>query len=78
MYNADQPMFPYTESINGKADQQHHGLTKREYFAGLALQGLLSVYDSGENSIVPNEENVKYMVKLSVTAADELLEQLDQ
>lgn len=50
----------------------------RMYFAGLAMQGLLSLYDQNEQSpIVPNENNVKYMAQLSVKAADELLKQLE-
>ena len=53
------------------------GITKREYFAGKALQGLLSLYDSGGAFIVPNDENVFYMAKLAVTAADALLAELD-
>lgn len=51
------------------------GLTKREYFAAKAMQGLLSIYDT-HNDIVPNETNIKYMAKLSVTAADALLTEL--
>jgi hypothetical protein len=52
------------------------GLTKREYFAGKALQGLLSLYDSDGGNIVPTSENVVYMAKLAVTAADALLSEL--
>ncbi|MCA6488474.1 MAG: hypothetical protein IM551_00430 [Chitinophagaceae bacterium] len=56
-----------------------HGLTKREYFAGKALQGLLSIYDNNEqNPTVPNEENVKYMAKLAVQAADALIAELNK
>jgi len=36
MNNADMPAFPDTNSLN------YEGLTKREYFAGLAMQGLLA------------------------------------
>jgi hypothetical protein len=53
------------------------GLTKLEYFAGLAMQGLLTIYDPSCQT-VPNEENIIYMAKLSVKAADELLKALDQ
>lgn len=69
MNNSDQPSNPVDVFI---------GLTKREHFAALAMQGLLSIFDNNEESpIVPNEENVRYMTKLAVYAADELLEQLD-
>lgn len=54
------------------------GLTKREYFAAIALQGLLSIYTTDGDSIVPNKENTTYMAQLSVTAADELIKALNQ
>lgn len=53
------------------------GLTKREYFASEALQGLLSIFNDTEQiTIEPNEDNVKYMAKLAVKAADALLDAL--
>jgi hypothetical protein len=56
-----------------------HLLTKREYFAAMAMQGLLSIYDDNEqNPTVPNEENVKYMAKLAVQAADSLIAELNK
>jgi hypothetical protein len=52
------------------SDQPIKGLTKREYFAGLALQGLLS------------DTNVRgtgtEIIKASVLYADALLEKLDK
>lgn len=74
MKNQDQPINPNTVHYNGK---YYLGLTKREYFAGLAMQGLLSLYDNS-NTLVPNEENIKSMVRMSVFASDELLKQLEQ
>ena len=59
------------------ANPNYRGLTKREYFAALAMQGLLSVYDNN-NHLVPNMPNVKYMAELSVTASDELIKQLNK
>ena len=53
------------------------GLTKREYFAAMAMQGLLSICNPQEG-IFPNEENIFYMTKLSVKSADALLQELDQ
>jgi hypothetical protein len=50
-------------------------LAERKKMAAMAMQGLLSVYDAG-NQIVPNTQTVKYMALLSITAADELLFQL--
>lgn len=52
-------------SINtgGLVDVYHNGLTKREYFAGLAMQGLLANPQMEENE-----------VKLSNTALDAAVE----
>jgi len=54
-----------------------YGLTKREYFANSALQGLLSIFDV-ENNLVPNDDNIKYMAELAVNAADKLIEELNK
>lgn len=45
------------------------GLTKREYFAGLALQGLLACHNIDATGI--------QIVELSLKYADELLKQLE-
>lgn len=87
MNTKNQPAFPVEVSVdengNLRGSQTSNfsgfeiGLTKREYFAGKALQGLLSIYDDNEqNPTVPNEDNVKYMAKLAVKAADILLAEL--
>jgi len=91
MENSKQPINPSMWTKNGKGKNDYQplrdgqktgyevkfgGLTKREYFAGKAFQGLLSLYDSDGNNIVPNNENVIYMAKLAVTAADALLSEL--
>lgn len=55
MKNADKPIYPsleldYTESIVQGRNvffNQEFGLTKREHYAGLALQGLLALPDKG-------------------------------
>ncbi len=44
------------------------GLTKREYFAGLAMQGLLASN---------NGQSIDYLIHQSIKAADELLKQLE-
>jgi hypothetical protein len=53
------------------------GLTKREYFAGLAMQGLLSIFDEGKG-IVPNLENTEYMARMAVLSSDALLKELEK
>lgn len=69
--NKDESAFPVVR--DGHYTQK--GMTKREYFAAKAMQGLLSIYENGQ--VVPNSENVAYMAKLSVVAADELIKSLE-
>ena len=66
MTNANDLVNP-SVSANGYVIKQ--GLTKREYFAAMAMQGLLA--DSIPASIEVN-------VKLSVEAADALIKALNQ
>jgi hypothetical protein len=72
--NRNYSAFPQTAfDSNGNLktqDKEFEGLTKREYFAGLAMQGLLA------NSIQWNSDSL--LAKFSVEIADELLKQLDQ
>lgn len=65
--NSEQSAFPYV------LDWSSHegGLTKREYFAAMAMQGLLAHERYG--SYTP-EDTAKYAVE----QADELLKQLAQ
>ena len=57
----------------------HNWLTIREYFAAMALQGLMTtLIPSGENTLCPNLENVEYMADLSVTAAEALIKSLNK
>jgi hypothetical protein len=46
------------------------GLTKREYFAGLAMQGLLGVIDDGDTPSV--------VAKSAVMTADALIDELNK
>ena len=57
------------------------GLTKREYFAGLAMQGMLAndktsemVWDNGN----PDKSSTEQVVSMAVEFADELLKQLGE
>jgi len=77
MKNSEESAFGY-----GFANEQSHqevpGLTKREYFAGLAMQGLIS--NSGQVQIYAgnNPEPVPiYVAKTAIGLADELLRQLE-
>ena len=69
MKNADNPINPIPEHFD-KYQNENIGLTKREYFAGLAMQGILA--NSSLNNL--KEETV---AEISVLCADKLLEQLE-
>lgn len=72
MENSNKSAFSY-----GFANEQdyHHeqGLTKREYFAGLAMQGLCANY-LRENV---TGWNISTYAKEAVAIADELIKQLE-
>jgi hypothetical protein len=82
MITGNEPAMPIVEDINyeGKvvAEMQYSGLTIRQHFAAMAMQGLLSIYDANGQGLVPNEDNVKYMAKLSLKAADALINELNK
>lgn len=76
--NKDCPAFA---AINH--DYIQEGLTKREYFAGLAMQGLLATHPPHKDNRyygVGTEEtkkNITEFAKYSIQIGDELLKQLD-
>ena len=81
MKNADKPINPITRSCQQEEDDFVNkwtpliGLTKREYFAGLAMQGLLALPDKGTyNSF---DEAIERICEVSIKFADELLKQLE-
>lgn len=57
------------ECKNGRLEL--YGLTKREYFAGLAMQGMLA--DPNASNFKP-----KFIAELAVDFSDALLEELDK
>lgn len=61
--NKDEPAFP---------DEKNSGLTKREYFATIALQGLLS-----GRTVPISDSNIKDYVARSVKISDRLIEELN-
>lgn len=72
---ATAPAFPHTweeyRPDGGVATITTHGLTKREYFAGLAMQSMVSSPEF--NSVVSSE-----VAKYAVTYADALLLELSK
>lgn len=75
MNNGDQPAFPDTmrgaeQSImNQSPCELPTGLTKREYFAIAAMQGLIAGDALGTNT--------EHVVATSIKFADELIKQLE-
>lgn len=67
MENGNKPINPILDWNEVKADSI--GLTKREYFAGLAMQGLLS-----DGGIVNSKSHI---AEQAVNLANELLKQLE-
>lgn len=80
MENGKKPAFSVALCDNGNAlHSEAMGLTKREYFAGLAMQGMLA----NENGFVVSatettSESAINKAKFCVIMADELLKQLEQ
>ena len=79
MKNADKPINPiFTDSGYPVSEDRIYkstitGLTKREYFAGLALQGTCSNQEFLKNlNADPN-----LVIKACIEIADELLKQLE-
>ena len=72
MKNENSPAFPISEEETDRIDQGikiYTGLTKREHFAAMAMQGLISEI---------NVHNYKDLAEYSVRAADALLKELEQ
>ena len=71
MNNADMPAMPIGEQIDGvNMNPICNGLTKREHFAAVAMQGLL-----GDHTIDGSLESI---ANTSVRFADALLKELEK
>lgn len=70
--NKDDSAFPIFDS-SGEHFLKHGGLSKREYFAALALQGILS-----NPSLEADEYNANLNAYLAIEAADELIHGLNK
>lgn len=66
MENSNKPAFSLTDGQTFAND----GLTKREYFAGLAMQGILAATSNSFSS--------KQVIEDAITCADTLLCQLEK
>ena len=86
MKNADKPINPSTsikisdteffEYNLPNKERQYSGLTKREHYAGLAMQGLLALPDKG--TFGSFDEAIERICEVSVKFADELFKQLEE
>ena len=74
--NAYQDFAAYDETSNTSYNPQCQGLTKREHFAGLAMQNLLNSFNPYEQGDFDSSD-FKETAKLSVGLADALLKELE-
>ncbi len=73
MYNQDKPAFPYVKTVEKDTLSQEtaQGLTKREYLAALAMQGILSSHF--DNTLTPET-----VADYATHCADGLLDALNK
>jgi hypothetical protein len=80
MNNGNQPIapMPYTNSDGTIQHDVYSGLTKREYFAGLAMQGLLTrVPNRHGNEVDLGVLESKRITSEAIYMADALLTELE-
>lgn len=80
MNNSEQPTFPIVQTNNMEGhefmDVSHYGLSKREYFAAMAMQGMLA---NPEIMKLGNPDTLMNIVSMaSVEQADDLLLALEK
>ena len=75
--NADKPINPVLIQSPSLQNETSLGLTKREYFAGLAMQGLISSFTE-KASYGGWGTEMKETIKCAIDYADELLKQLEE
>lgn len=76
--NGKESAFPrINPDYDGNWNKEHHmgGLTKREYFAGLAMQGLLMGTHGKDDAIL--KDFIECVATDAIKCADELLKQLN-
>lgn len=80
---ADESAFPVaTHDTEGRTGVIEYGLTKREYFAAMAMQGLMTKdyikLNLSEQNVYDGWQSVEMVAKLSVLMADALLSALSK
>ena len=71
--NGDQMIHSFNDTENSQGNFQ--GLTKREYFAGLAMQGMLA--NPSIITMIHNESAMIWIAEHAVWQTDELLKKLE-
>jgi hypothetical protein len=66
------------EEMEGVGDKFHQGLTKREHFAAMAMQGMLASKYVSEFADKPSEQILSGVSEKAVVAADALLKALGE
>ena len=74
MENRNQSAYPVTIEDNGNASVTHLGLTKREYFAAMAMQGILA---SNVEGLSNGRIDISGLIPMCVMASDALLKALE-
>lgn len=83
MENSNQPAFPVQTDVLNDAENDMQvikgtpGLTKREYIAAMAMQGLLANARLWENMEHDDTQKHEWIAMQSKQYADELLKQLE-
>ena len=81
MENGKQPAYPVIELNEeyGVELNETLGLTKREYFAGLAMQGLMSnsEFIKGGSFDFESRKTAERVSRIATKVADELLKQIE-
>jgi len=72
MKNSEQPAYPTPDCEVSGAALQYLGLTKREYFAAMAMQGYLASYGPAE------PVNSQHVAEKAVKCAGALLTELEK
>lgn len=73
----DNETYPHAQAFPSDREDGFLGLTKREYFAAIALQGLLA--NPGLEAELAEASNVfSYFSKLAVTYSDHLIKELNK
>lgn len=80
MHNKDEPAMPFNLTAEDAVREQFSGLSKREYLAGLAMQGQLSSqwYQDFRKGVGESQNIMDEVSEQAVAHADTLLEKLDE